>query len=85
LLGEQDGIISDSLNHALIIDGFRLCKSARYRYENNNMKDLETQLIKATEDGTRFKLIVTDGAFSMDGVVAQLDKICDLAINMMLW
>ena len=79
LLGEQDCIISDSLNHASIIDGVRLCKAARYRYENNNMKDLETQLIKATEDGTRFKLIVTDGVFSMDGVVAPLDKICDLA------
>jgi glycine C-acetyltransferase len=79
LLGEQDCIISDSLNHASIIDGVRLCKAARYRYENNNMKDLEAQLIKATEDGTRFKLIVTDGVFSMDGVVAPLDKICDLA------
>ena len=79
LLGEQDCIISDSLNHASIIDGVRLCKAARYRYENNNMEDLEVQLIKATEDGTRFKLIVTDGVFSMDGVVAPLDKICDLA------
>ncbi len=79
LLGEHDCIISDSLNHASIIDGVRLCKAARYRYENNNMKDLEAQLIKATEDGTRFKLIVTDGVFSMDGVVAPLDKICDLA------
>jgi len=79
LLGEQDSIISDSLNHASIIDGVRLCKAARYRYENNNMEDLEVQLIKATEDGTRFKLIVTDGVFSMDGVVAPLDKICDLA------
>jgi glycine C-acetyltransferase len=79
LLGEQDGIISDSLNHASIIDGVRLCKAARYRYENSNMEDLETQLIKATEAGTRFKLIVTDGVFSMDGLVAPLDKICDLA------
>ena len=79
LLGEHDCIISDSLNHASIIDGVRLCKAARYRYENNNMKDLEAQLIKATEDGTRFKLIVTDGVFSMDGVVAPLDRICDLA------
>ncbi len=79
LLGEQDCIISDSLNHASIIDGVRLCKAARYRYENSNMEDLEAQLIKATEAGTRFKLIVTDGVFSMDGVVAPLDKICDLA------
>ena len=79
LLGDQDCIISDSLNHASIIDGVRLCKAARYRYENSNMEDLEQQLIKATEVGTRFKLIVTDGVFSMDGVVAPLDKICDLA------
>lgn len=79
LLGDQDCIISDSLNHASIIDGVRLCKAARYRYENSNMEDLEKQLIKATEAGTRFKLIVTDGVFSMDGVVAPLDKICDLA------
>jgi glycine C-acetyltransferase len=79
LLGEQDAIISDSLNHASIIDGVRLCKAARYRYENSNMEDLEVQLIKATEAGIRFKLIVTDGVFSMDGVVAPLDKICDLA------
>lgn len=79
LLGDQDCIISDSLNHASIIDGVRLCKAARYRYENSNMQDLEQQLIKATEAGTRFKLIVTDGVFSMDGLVAPLDKICDLA------
>jgi glycine C-acetyltransferase len=79
LLGEQDCIISDSLNHASIIDGVRLCKAARYRYENSNMEDLEQQLKKATEAGHRFKLIVTDGVFSMDGVVAPLDKICDLA------
>lgn len=79
LLGEEDCIISDSLNHASIIDGVRLCKAARYRYENNNMEDLERQLIKATEAGHRFKLIVTDGVFSMDGLVAPLDKICDLA------
>lgn len=79
LLGEEDCIISDSLNHASIIDGVRLCKAARYRYENNNMADLETQLQKATEAGHRFKLIVTDGVFSMDGLVAPLDKICDLA------
>ena len=79
LLGEEDCIISDSLNHASIIDGVRLCKAARYRYANSDMNDLEQQLIKATEAGCRFKLIVTDGVFSMDGLVAQLDKICDLA------
>jgi glycine C-acetyltransferase len=79
LLGEEDAIISDSLNHASIIDGVRLCKAARYRYENNNMADLEQQLIKANQEGRRFKLIVTDGVFSMDGLVAPLDKICDLA------
>jgi glycine C-acetyltransferase len=79
LLGEEDCIISDSLNHASIIDGVRLCKAARYRYENSNMEDLEQQLVKATEAGHRFKLIVTDGVFSMDGLVAPLDKICDLA------
>ena len=79
LLGENDAIISDSLNHASIIDGVRLCKAARYRYENSNMEDLEQQLIKANTAGARFKLIVTDGVFSMDGLVAPLDKICDLA------
>ncbi|MDP2162145.1 MAG: glycine C-acetyltransferase [Flavobacterium sp.] len=79
LLGEEDAIISDSLNHASIIDGVRLCKAARYRYENNNMADLEQQLLKANQEGRRFKLIVTDGVFSMDGLVAPLDKICDLA------
>ncbi len=79
LLNEQDCIISDSLNHASIIDGVRLCKATRYRYENSNMDDLEQQLIKSNEAGTRFKLIVTDGVFSMDGLVAPLDKICDLA------
>lgn len=79
LLGENDAIISDSLNHASIIDGVRLCKASRYRYENSNMEDLEQQLIKANEAGSRFKLIVTDGVFSMDGVVAPLDRICDLA------
>jgi glycine C-acetyltransferase len=77
LLGEQDAIISDELNHASIIDGVRLCKAQRFRYKNNDMADLETQLKAAT--GARFKLIVTDGVFSMDGYVAQLDKICDLA------
>ncbi|OYU81370.1 MAG: glycine C-acetyltransferase [Flavobacterium sp. BFFFF1] len=79
LFNEQDAIISDSLNHASIIDGVRLCKAARYRYENSNMEDLEQQLIKANEAGARFKIIVTDGVFSMDGLVAPLDKICDLA------
>jgi glycine C-acetyltransferase len=79
LLGEKDAIISDSLNHASIIDGVRLCKAMRYRYNNNDMADLETQLQKADADGARFKLIVTDGVFSMDGYVAQLHKICDLA------
>ena len=79
LLDENDAIISDSLNHASIIDGVRLCKAVRYRYENNDMGDLEQQLIKANATQARFKLIVTDGVFSMDGVVAQLDKICDLA------
>ncbi len=79
LLGEEDAIISDSLNHASIIDGVRLCKAARYRYENSNMEDLEKQLIAANEKGARFKIIVTDGVFSMDGLVAPLDKICDLA------
>ena len=79
LLNENDAIISDSLNHASIIDGVRLCKAARFRYENSNMNDLEQQLIKANEAGARFKLIVTDGVFSMDGIVAPLDKICDLA------
>ncbi len=79
LLGAEDAIISDSLNHASIIDGVRLCKASRYRYENSNMEDLEKQLIAANENGARFKLIVTDGVFSMDGLVAPLDKICDLA------
>jgi glycine C-acetyltransferase len=77
LLTAEDAIISDSLNHASIIDGVRLCKAQRYRYANNDMADLEVQL-KAAE-GARFKIIVTDGVFSMDGYVAQLDKICDLA------
>lgn len=79
LLGAEDAIISYSLNHASIIDGVRLCKAARYRYENSNMADLEQQLISANESGARFKIIVTDGVFSMDGLVAPLDKICDLA------
>ncbi len=79
LLGEEDAIISDSLNHASIIDGVRLCKAARYRYQNSDMKDLEAQLVAANDRGSRFKIIVTDGVFSMDGMVAPLDKICDLA------
>ncbi len=79
LLGPEDAIISDSLNHASIIDGVRLCKAARYRYANSNMEDLEKQLIAANENGARFKIIVTDGVFSMDGIVAPLDTICDLA------
>lgn len=79
LLGKEDAIISDSLNHASIIDGVRLCKAARYRYANNDMEDLERQLITANENGARFKIIVTDGVFSMDGLVAPLDQICDLA------
>ena len=79
LLGKEDAIISDSLNHASIIDGVRLCKAARYRYANNDMVDLETQLKAAVAANHRFKIIVTDGVFSMDGYVAQIDKICDLA------
>ena len=79
LLTAEDAIISDSLNHASIIDGVRLCKAARYRYANGNMEDLEEQLKTANEKGARFKIIVTDGVFSMDGLVAPLDKICDLA------
>lgn len=79
LLSAEDAIISDSLNHASIIDGVRLCKAKRYRYANSNMQDLEVQLKQANEDGARFKIIVTDGVFSMDGIVAPLDKICDLA------
>ena len=77
LLGEEDAIISDELNHASIIDGVRLCKAQRYRYKNSNMNDLEEQLKQAQKQ--RFRLIVTDGVFSMDGFVAPLDKICDLA------
>lgn len=77
LFGEEDAIISDELNHASIIDGVRLCKAARYRYKNSNMEDLEAQLIAA--QGHRNRIIVTDGVFSMDGYVAKLDQICDLA------
>ncbi|TQI69241.1 2-amino-3-ketobutyrate coenzyme A ligase [Gramella sp. Hel_I_59] len=79
LLTKDDAIISDSLNHASIIDGVRLCKAARYRYQNGDMNDLEEQLKAANEKGARFKMIVTDGVFSMDGLVAPLDAICDLA------
>lgn len=79
LLGPEDAIISDSLNHASIIDGVRLCKAARFRYQNNDMADLEEKLKEANAKGARFKVIVTDGVFSMDGLVAPLDKICDLA------
>ena len=79
LFDEQDAIISDALNHASIIDGIRLCKAARYRYLHNDMADLEVQLQAAVAAGKRHTLIVTDGVFSMDGTIAQLDKICDLA------
>ncbi|MGL5948806.1 MAG: glycine C-acetyltransferase [Aeromonas sp.] len=79
LFGAEDAIISDALNHASIIDGVRLCKAKRYRYANNNMQELEAQLQQACADGARFKLIATDGVFSMDGVIADLKSICDLA------
>ncbi|UTW04294.1 glycine C-acetyltransferase [Amphritea atlantica] len=79
LLTEDDAIISDELNHASIIDGIRLCKARRYRYRNSNMADLEQQLQAADKNGARFKLISTDGVFSMDGYIARLDEICDLA------
>ncbi|MDB5233330.1 MAG: 2-amino-3-ketobutyrate CoA ligase [Hymenobacter sp.] len=79
LFNEQDAIISDALNHASIIDGVRLCKAQRYRYQHNDMADLEKQLQDAQAKGTRHRIIVTDGSFSMDGTIAQLDKICDLA------
>ena len=81
LFNEQDAIISDALNHASIIDGVRLCKAQRYRYQHNDMADLETQLKDAVAKGTRHRVIVTDGSFSMDGTIAQLDNICDLADN----
>ncbi len=79
LFSAEDAIISDELNHASIIDGVRLCKSARYRYKNNDMQDLEAQLKDASEKNHRFKIIVTDGVFSMDGIVANLKGVCDLA------
>ena len=79
ILNNEDAVISDELNHASIIDGVRLCKAARFRYKNNNMEDLEAKLKQAKEGGARRILITTDGVFSMDGTIAQLDKICDLA------
>jgi len=79
LLGEEDAVISDELNHASIIDGVRLCKAQRYRYKNNDMGDLETQLKAADAAGVRFKLVVTDGVFSMDGIIADLKSLCDVA------
>jgi glycine C-acetyltransferase len=79
LLGEHDAIVSDELNHASIIDGIRLCKARRYRYRNNDIDALEAEVAKARAEGARRVLIVSDGAFSMDGVVAQVDKICDVA------
>ena len=79
ILTKEDAVISDELNHASIIDGVRLCKAARYRYKNNNMEDLEEKLKEAKSAGARRILITTDGVFSMDGTIAQLDKICDLA------
>ncbi|MBI2969162.1 MAG: glycine C-acetyltransferase [Gammaproteobacteria bacterium] len=79
LLGPEDAIISDELNHASIIDGVRLCKAQRYRYRNGDMADLEAQLEEAAKKGARFKLITTDGVFSMDGTIARLDRICELA------
>ena len=79
ILGPEDAVISDELNHASIIDGIRLCKANRFRYKNNDMEDLEKQLENAEAADTRFKLITTDGVFSMDGYIAQLDRICDLS------
>jgi len=79
LFGPEDAIISDALNHASIIDGVRLCKAMRFRYNHNDMADLEAKLIEANANGAKEKIIVTDGVFSMDGTIAQLDKICDLA------
>jgi len=79
LLSEEDAVISDELNHASIIDGVRLCKAKRFRYKNNDMADLETQLQAADAAGARFKLVVTDGVFSMDGIIADLKTLCDVA------
>jgi glycine C-acetyltransferase len=85
LLDEKDAIISDALNHASIIDGIRLCKARRYRYENNDMNDLEVQLQQADKEGARIKMIATDGVFSMDGIIANLKDICDLAQKYDAW
>src|SRR3990167_3440759 len=79
LLGPEDAIISDELNHASIIDGVRLCKAKRYRYKNNDMQDLEQQLKQADQEGAKYKLIAIDGVFSMDGIIADLKSICELA------
>ena len=79
ILSAEDAVISDELNHASIIDGVRLCKAKRYRYKNNNMEDLEAKLKEADENGARIKLIATDGVFSMDGIIANLAGVCDLA------
>ena len=85
LLGEEDAIISDALNHASVIDGIRPCKAQRYRYQNNDMNDLEAQLQQARKDGAKIKLIATDGVFSMDGIIANLKDICDLAKKYDAW
>ena len=79
LLGEEDAIISDELNHASIVDGIRLCKAKRFRYRNNDMADLAAKLAQADAEGARFKMIATDGVFSMDGIIADLRSVCDLA------
>ncbi len=85
LLGPEDAIISDALNHASIIDGVRLCKAKRYRYANNDMQELEARLKEAREAGARHVLIATDGVFSMDGVIANLKGVCDWRISSMRW
>jgi len=85
LLGEEDAVISDALNHASIIDGVRLCRAKRYRYRNNDMNDLEAQLQQADREGARTKMIATDGVFSMDGIIANLKDICDLAERYGAW
>lgn len=85
LLGPEDAIISDALNHASIIDGVRLCKAKRFRYANNDMQELEARLKEAREAGARHVLIATDGVFSMDGVIANLQGVCDWRINTMRW
>ncbi len=85
LLGPEDAIISDALNHASIIDGVRLCKAKRYRYANNDMQELEARLKEAREAGARHVLIATDGVFSMDGVIANLKGVCDRRISSMRW